>query len=513
MSQGRTVLVIAHHHSTLNLVDQIIKINHGKVENTQEPFHLDKLNKKASPITVPQTNSRPFNGFPGYGKELKEHETNQIQTKQVKSRLLKLLSPFTGRIFLSIILGFATIASGIGLMATSAYIISAAALHPSIAELQVAIVGVRFFGLSRGVFRYLERLVSHDVTFRLLARWRVWFFQALEPLAPARLLQYHSGDLLSRVIGDIGSLEGFYVRAIAPPLVAVVVMIVMAIFFNTFGPGYAWILIAFLLLGGVGLPILLSLLSRNLGPQILKARTNLNEEIIDGIQGLPDLLTNRPADTQIQRVNQAGRQLTGIQARMSALSTVQSSLVVLLANLCMAAVLIFSIQSVSQQQLAGVLLGVLALAALTSFEAIQPLPVAAQNLETNRSAASRLYELVDTAPIVKDPPEPISLPVDHHINVQDLSYQYPTPEYIYQSIETSDFNLKHISFPLPQGRHIAIIGPNGAGKTTLIDLLQRYWEYHHGSIQLGGNEYKLYSQEDIRSRLAPIPSKYLPFQH
>jgi ATP-binding cassette subfamily C protein CydC len=70
--------------------------------------------------------------------------------------LVKLLSPFTSRILLSIFLGFATIASSIGLMATAAYIISAAALHPSIAELQVAIVGVRFFGLSRGVFRYLK---------------------------------------------------------------------------------------------------------------------------------------------------------------------------------------------------------------------------------------------------------------------------------------------------------------------------------------------------------------------
>ena len=390
-------------------------------------------------------------------------------------------------------------------MATSAYIISAAALHPSIAELQVAIVGVRFFGLSRGVFRYLERLVSHDVTFRLLAQWRVWFFQSLEPLAPARLLQYHSGDLLSRVIGDIGSLEGFYVRAIAPPLVAVVVMIVMAIFFNTFGPGYAWILIAFLLLGGVGLPILMSLLSRNLGPQIIKARTNLNKEIIDGIQGLPDLLTSRPADIQIHRVNQAGRQLIGIQARMSGLSSVQSALVVLVANLCMVAVLIFSIQSISHEQLAGVLLGVLALAALTSFEAVQPLPVAAQNLETNRSAASRLYELVDTVPIVNDPPEPISLPVDHHILIQDLSFHYPSSADTQPSIETTDFSLKNISFPFPQGRHIAIIGPNGAGKTTLIDLLQRYWKYQHGSIQLGGNEYHLYRQEDIRSRLAPIP--------
>jgi ATP-binding cassette subfamily C protein CydC len=197
--------------------------------------------------------------------------------------------------------------------------------------------------------------------------------------------------------------------------------------------------------------------------------------------------------------------LTGIQARMSGLSSVQSALVVLLANLCMVAVLIFSIQSVSQQQLAGVLLGVLALAALTSFEAVQPLPVAAQNLETNRSAASRLYELVDTAPIVKDPSEPLSLPVDHHILVQDLAYHYPSLANTHPSIVTSDFSLKNISFSLPQGRHIAIIGPNGAGKTTLIDLLQRYWEYQHGSIQLDGNEFHLYRQEDIRSRLAPIP--------
>jgi len=505
LSTGRTVLVIAHHQSTLVMADQMINLDHGKVVQIQEPNHLYNPNKNALPITVPQTNPKHFRGIPGLGMDLRESVINPPHTKQVESRLLKLLSPFTGRIFLSIILGFATIASGIGLMATSAYIISAAALHPSIAELQVAIVGVRFFGLSRGVFRYLERLISHDVTFRLLSRWRVWFFQALEPLAPARLLQYHSGDLLSRVIGDIGSLEGFYVRAIAPPLVAVVVMIVLAIFFNTFGPGYAWILIAFLLLGGVGLPFLMSLLSRNLGSQIITARTNLNKEIIDGIQGLPDLLTSRPADIQIQRVNQAGRQLTGIQARVSGLSSVQSASVVLLANLCMVAVLIFSIQSVSQQQLAGVLLGVLALAALTSFEAVQPLPVAAQNLEINRSAASRLYELVDTAPILTDPPQPIPLPVDHHILVQDLSYHYPSPANTQPSTVITDFSLNKISFSLPQGRHIAIIGPSGAGKTTLIDLLQRYWEYHHGSIQLGGNEYHQYRQDDIRSRLAPIP--------
>jgi len=91
-------------------------------------------------------------------------------------RLLGFLRPFLGGIGLSVLMSTATIASSIGLLGTSAFLISSAALQPSIAALQVAIVGVRFFGISRGVFRYLERLNSHSVNFNLLADLRVWFY-------------------------------------------------------------------------------------------------------------------------------------------------------------------------------------------------------------------------------------------------------------------------------------------------------------------------------------------------
>jgi ATP-binding cassette subfamily C protein CydC len=112
---------------------------------------------------------------------------------------------------------FATIGSGIGLMSLSAWIIARAALHPSIAVLQVAIVGVRFFGYRARRVRYCERVVSHQTTFRLLSRLRVWFYERVEPLAPARLEQYHSGDLLSRISADIDTLENFYLRVLARP--------------------------------------------------------------------------------------------------------------------------------------------------------------------------------------------------------------------------------------------------------------------------------------------------------
>jgi len=108
-------------------------------------------------------------------------------------------------------------------MYTSAFIISSAALQPSIATLQVAIVGVRFFGISRGVWRYFERLISHRVTLDLLNRMRVWFYQALEPLLPKLFLRYPSGDLMSRLLGDIAALEPFYIRVVSPFLSALVI--------------------------------------------------------------------------------------------------------------------------------------------------------------------------------------------------------------------------------------------------------------------------------------------------
>jgi ATP-binding cassette subfamily C protein CydC len=146
--------------------------------------------------------------------------------KHTFRHLLALAVPLKGWIMLASTLGCLTIVSGIGLMTTSAYLISAAALHPSIAALSLAIVGVRFFGIARGVFRYLERYLSHAISFQLLAQIRVWFYQALEPLAPARLMMlrrgqttaYSSGDMLSRMVSDIETLQHLYVRLMAPPL-------------------------------------------------------------------------------------------------------------------------------------------------------------------------------------------------------------------------------------------------------------------------------------------------------
>ncbi len=315
-------------------------------------------------------------------------------------RLLGFAAPLWAWIALSVVLGVATVASGVGLLAASAWIISMAALQPSIAVLEVAIVAVRFFGITRGVFRYLERLVSHNVTFRLLAGFRVWFYAYLEPLAPAALSDYHSGDLLARLTADIGALEHFYVRVLAPPLVALAVAAGIYLFLAAYDLRLAFAQVAFLALAGLGVPVLTRLLSRRTAAGLVTERAALNSALVDGIQGLSDLLAFDQGPAQLARVGALSQAIGRLQCRMAAIRGLHSALGSLLTSLAVLALLVLAIPLVRAARLSGVDLAVLTLAAAASFEAVLPLPLAAQYLESSLEAARRLFALVDTEPPV-----------------------------------------------------------------------------------------------------------------
>ncbi|MBU2611891.1 MAG: thiol reductant ABC exporter subunit CydC [Chloroflexi bacterium] len=452
-------------------------------------------------------------------------------------RLISFIIPSWHWVLAAVLLGALTVGAGIGLLATSAYLISAAALHPSIAELQIAIVGVRFFGISRGVFRYLERLTSHSATFRLLGRLRVWFYRAVEPLAPARLIGQRSGDLLSRAIADIETLENFYVRVLAPPLVAVVVIVGMSLFMRAFDPRLATVLLAFLLLIGLGLTFLTLGLGRAPGRTLVESRARLRADLVDGLQGLPDLLAYAGVEAHLRRVQSAETDLHRAQRKMAHISSLQSALNNLLTNLGVWLVLILAIMLVSAGKIDGVYLAVIALAAMASFEAVQGLPQASQFLESNLQAARRLFEIADAAPAVIDPPAPLPLPRDIAISVRGLCFAYPAS--LSEGLEGgqsakshredatlapalrasasagenaknkdkssrplwlrgSKHQLENITFDLPVGKHLVILGPSGAGKSTLVNLLLRFWNYDEGEIILGSQDIRQYQQEDIR---------------
>lgn len=410
-------------------------------------------------------------------------------------RLVRLAWPYRWWMALSVLLGFATVGSAIGLMATAAWIIARAALHPSIAVLNVAIVGVRFFGIARGVLRYLERVVSHQTTFRLLSRMRVWLYERIEPLAPARLSDYHSGDLLSRISADIDTLENFYVRVLAPPAVAVLVTLMMAIFFGVIDLRLALALVAYLAVTGIGVPLLTRRLGRSAGQSLVATRGELNAALLDGVQGLADLAAYGQQTRQIERVRALSERIHREQMHMARIGGLDAALGALLTGLAVITVLALAIPLVGEGRLGGVMLAVLALATISSFEAVLALPQAFQHLESNLAAARRLFDLVDASPAVVDPPDPLPAPERCDLVVRDLRFRYAPGD---------PPALDGVSFTLPQGGKLAIVGASGAGKSTLVNLLMRFWDYDEGSITLGGQELRCMRQDDVRAQFAVV---------
>ncbi|MDA8219201.1 MAG: thiol reductant ABC exporter subunit CydC [Dehalococcoidales bacterium] len=413
-------------------------------------------------------------------------------------RLLRLLAPLWGWITLSALLGFATVASGIGLLATAAYIIASAALHPSVADLAVAIVGVRFFGISRGAFRYLERYVSHNTTFLLLSRLRVRFYEALEPLVPARTQSQRSGDILTRLVADVEALQHFYVRVVGPAVVAVLVMLLMWFLMGSFDQGLAWVTVGFLLAAGLALPLLTHFLGAGSAARLAKTRAEVTTEVVEGIQGMADLLAYGQEERQAERVQGLNRAWLGEQRRQARLSGLHGGLSVLVANGALWVVVVLGISLVAGGRLDGRYLPVLALAALASFEAVAPLPQALQYLGTSLESARRLFSLLDAQPAVIDPPAPSPAPAGFDLRARDLRFRYGPDE---------PLALDGVSFDLPEGRRLAIVGPSGAGKSTLVQVLLRFWDCTDGEILLAGRDLREYRQEDARRLFAVVSQR------
>jgi len=418
--------------------------------------------------------------------------------ENIFTRLLKLAIPYWKQMGLAILAGFATIASSIGLLATSAYIISFAALQPSIAELQVAIVSVRFFGLARGALRYVERLLSHNVAFRLIACLRVWFFRKLEPLAPARLMHYRSGDLLHRIVGDVDTLELFFIRVIAPPFVALAVSGLTFALLGSFDLVLALSVAAIHFLTGVIFPMTMLRWSRDSGRRLVDVRASMKAALVDTVQGSADILAYGQEQTHLDCLYGLSQRLTHMQLRFARRDSFAAVLNDFSVSLAALVILVLSIPLIRQGQIEGMYLAVILLATMASFEAIAPLATTFQQLEEQVSAADRLFEIIDAVPGEKETTEPKLEVTDHSIQFAGVCFRYAS------ELPPA---LEGIDFELPVGGKLAIVGANGSGKTSIVNLLLRFWDYQAGSIRLGKDEIREYPLDELRRMMSIVPQR------
>ena len=414
---------------------------------------------------------------------------------RVLVRLLGFLGAHRWQVALAISLGIGTMASNVGLLSVSAYLIAASALQYGLSQLTLPMFLVQIFGISRAAFRYVERLISHNVTFKLLADLRTWLYSRLEPLSPARLLEYRSGDLLTRIVKDVEELENIYLRAFSPVVVAVAISALTFVALYIFDPTLAFVALGFLALAGIGVPLLVGLLARRLGRRELELRAELGVQVVDGVQGVQDLLTLGRAADQERKVSDLDQKLGRVQKRIASIGGLQNALNDLTMNLAMVTVLILAIPLVNEDNISAVYLAFLALLTLGSFEAVQPLGTAFQFLGRSLAAGERLFEIADAEPQIGDPDNPLPPPTDHTLEFDHVGFRYR---------EDEPPVLEEISFKVEPGSRVAIVGPSGSGKSTLANLALRSWDPAHGEVRLGGHDVRGYTQEDLRRAIGIV---------
>jgi thiol reductant ABC exporter CydC subunit len=389
---------------------------------------------------------------------------------------LALARPAAVRLALATLLGAAAIAAAIGLIATSAWLISRSAQRPQESAVAIAIVGVQFFALSRGLCRYAERVVGHDAAFRVLSDLRVRVYERLERLAPLGLPAFGSGDLLARLIGDIDSLQDLLLRVVPPFAIALVVGAATVGLVWWMLPAAGLILLVALLVAGTLVPWLTGTLAARTEARQAAARGDLTSSVVDLIEGAQELAINGATEEQLGRAMAADTEVTRLAGTAARTAGIGQGLTSLCVGLAMWGGLMVGISAVHAGRLEGVLLAGIALIPLVAFELVTGLPSATQTLQRVRRSAARVFEVMDTPPPVSEPAHPVALsPEPHSLRIRDLRFSYPGED---------RWALAGVDLDLSPGRRVAVVGPSGAGKSTLAGVLLRFLPYESGSVTL-----------------------------
>jgi len=392
-----------------------------------------------------------------------------------------------------------TLLTGIGLLTVSGWFITASAVA-GLAAAGAAFNylfpsgGVRGFALGRTASRYAERMVTHDATFRTLARLRLWVFDVAAPLAPGLLSGMRSGDVLSRVTQDVDSLDNLYLRVLTPITAAVAGGLLAAILLALFAPAALPGVLGAFILASVVLPLLAARSGAQAGQAVTQNAADARAEAGDLVSGLAELKAYGADMRIIERLDRAGTGWISAQRELADRSLVNGAI------LAFAGPGSFVI-GVASAAAAGAPAPLAALAGFVGFalfEAAAPLVQAAEFSGQTMASAKRLRELHATAPLVRDPNTPLPLPEDKSVTLSQVSFTYPgadTPA------------LKDVSLSLPEGSRRAVVGASGSGKSSLIKLLMRFYAPQSGEIAIGGCNVDQHLIDDVRAQFALVDQR------
>ncbi|WP_128100159.1 thiol reductant ABC exporter subunit CydC [Paenibacillus sp. DCT19] len=382
-------------------------------------------------------------------------------------------------ILLSILGGFIAGIAGVGLFSASGYMIAQTVFAPPLYTLIVLTSMVKLLGFVRAASRYGERLYSHRATFSMLSRLRTSFFAKLIPVTPGILNKNRSGDLLARIVGDVESLQNYFLRVAYPPIIVIMVFLSTVLFTSVYSFLVACLLVLGMLITAFVVPGIVLLGQRKIHGRVRQQRALLSTEVTEVLYGFRDLKVYGQLEQREQQLQQTSAALAFEQQRAAGHLLRGQSMHIFVTYLVTWGVLVVGAWLIMDGSLAGVYLAMLILATQTVFEeatAMAILPVYKQDSE---HAARRLTETVQSPDMQSaQPGQPDGLCTTEQaisIRLSHVTFQY---EGEWRAA------LNDISITFPPGSKTAIVGPSGSGKSTIVDLLLKLREPASGDIQL-----------------------------
>ncbi|WP_306332132.1 thiol reductant ABC exporter subunit CydD [Streptomyces sp. KL109B] len=469
LAVGRTVLLVVHRPALLAVADRVVRI---EAPGAAVPAQVRGVARGG---VAEQAVADAVEAAPA---QAARDDGAAADRRHVLARLRDAARPRRSRLVLALLLGALALGSAVGLMATSGWLISRASQMPPVLYLMVAVTATRAFGIGRAIFRYLERLVSHDAVLRMLADTRVAVYRRLERLAPAGLRTTRRGDLLSRLVADVDALQDYWLRWLLPASVAALVGVGSVAFTTWLLPAAGAVLAVGLLLAGIGVPLLSGAVSRRAERRLAPARGVLATKAAELLTGTAELTVAGALGRRRKEADEADSVLTRIASRAATATALGDGLTALITGLTVAAAALVGIQGVRTGQLHGVSLAVVVLTPLAAFEAVLGLPLAVQHRQRVHKSAERVYEVLDAPEPVREPERPAQAPqAPFPLVVRGLTARY----------EGQDRDaLAGVDLTLERGRRVAVVGPSGSGKTTLAQVLLRFLDADSGTYTLGG---------------------------
>ncbi|GHF04307.1 thiol reductant ABC exporter subunit CydD [Streptomyces griseoluteus] len=497
LSVGRTVLLVVHRPALLEVADRVVRLELSEPAAAPEPVMAEVLGPELAAAALDAHVPEPAGGeafFPEPDDADDDRDASAPEVtgleRGILARVRSVAAARRGRLLFALLLGSLALGCAVGLMATSGWLISRASQQPPVLYLLVAVTATRFFGIGRAVFRYSERLVSHDAVLRMLADTRVAVYKRLERLAPAGLRGTRRGDLLSRLVADVDAFQDYWLRWLLPTGVAVVVSAASVGFTAWLLPEAGAALAVGLLLAGVGVPLITAAVARRTERRLAPARGVLATRVTDLLTGTAELTVAGALPSRTAATRKADGTLTRIASRAAGVTALGDGLTALISGLTVAVAALLGAQAAAGGRIHGVLVAVVVLTPLAAFEAVLGLPLAVRYRQRVARSAERVYEVLDAPVPVHEPEHPREAPASPFpLVLSDLTARY----------EDQHRDALHgLDLTLDRGRRIAVVGPSGSGKTTLAQVLLRFLGPGSGTYTLAGVEAAEMDGDEVR---------------